>query len=126
MKRSYESGSHKKKKKDQRQDFLSKLPSFFTATAVAAGPSEDQEQPSTSFAVTLLLLSFQVALAQAASSDANDVCQQTDGDDAQLCVAGTGLDAWTPLMDNRPEPLHHFNMMYMYLPVCQLRHPLHS
>ena len=70
MKRSYESGSHKKKKKDQRQDFLSKLPklsSFFTATAVSAGPSEDQEQPSTSFAVTLLLLSFQVALAQPAA-----------------------------------------------------------
>ena len=67
MKRSYESGSDKNKKKDQRQDLLSKLSSFFTATAVLAGPSADQEQPSTSFAVTLLLLSFQVALAQPAA-----------------------------------------------------------
>ncbi|CAL8392095.1 unnamed protein product [Arctogadus glacialis] len=41
-------------------------------------------------------------------------------------VAGTGLDAWTLFMDNRPEPHHHFNMMCMYLPVCQLWHPLHS
>jgi hypothetical protein len=55
MKRTYQSGSQKNKKKDHRQDFISKLPklsSFFTGTAVAAGPSAEQEQPSTSFALT--------------------------------------------------------------------------
>ena len=73
MKRTYESGSQKKKK-DQRQEFISKLPklsSFFTGTAAAA--------------MQLRLLSFQVA----ASSEANDVhvCQQTDRDDAHLAVS---------------------------------------
>ncbi|CAL8248187.1 unnamed protein product [Merluccius merluccius] len=46
MKRIYESGSQKKKKKDQRQEFIAKLPklsSFFTGAAVAAGPSAEQE-----------------------------------------------------------------------------------
>ncbi|CAL8255318.1 unnamed protein product, partial [Boreogadus saida] len=85
MKRSYESGSHKKKKKDQRQDFLSKLPklsSFFTATAVAAGPSEDQ----VNVVCCHVTAPFIPSGSGSASSDANDVCQQTDGDDAQLVV----------------------------------------
>ena len=85
MKRSYESGSQKKKKKDQRQDFISKLPklsSFFTATAVAAGPSADEEQPSTSFAVTGNVTAPLIPSGSgSASSNANDdLCQQTDGD----------------------------------------------
>ena len=29
-------------------------------------------------------------------------------------------------MDNRPEPIHHFIMMCMYSPVCQLWHTLDS
>ena len=46
MKRIYESGSQKKKNRDQRQEFISKLPklsSFFTGAAVAVGPSAEQE-----------------------------------------------------------------------------------
>ena len=38
----------------------------------------------------------------------------------------TGLHAWTLLMVNRPAPHHQLNMMCMYIPVCQLWHPLHS
>ncbi|CAL8295714.1 unnamed protein product [Boreogadus saida] len=88
MKRSYESGSHKKKKKDQRQDFLSKLPklsTFFTATAVAAG-TVGGSRAAVNVVCCHVTAPFIPSGSGSASSDANDVCQQTDGDYAQLVV----------------------------------------
>ena len=97
MKRTYDSGYQKKKKRDQRQEFISKLPklsSFFTppgAVAAAAGPSAE-EQPSTSTGNIPAPPAVNPSGTGSASIDAIAsidvlVCPQTVGDDAELEVS---------------------------------------
>ncbi|KAK0155422.1 hypothetical protein N1851_002224 [Merluccius polli] len=97
MKRIYESGSQKMKKKDQRQEFIAKLPklsSFFTGAAVATGPSAEQEPFALTGNGNVNVLPAPVnpsgsgSGSGSASSDV-DVNQQTDRDDAQLAVSNS-------------------------------------